>query len=236
MSSISGDFYIDWSNEKFDRVMRTITKKYNAEIHSQSTIEGICRVRDEIDVQNIERVDIEIFDVAYNIIGGGNEGAKNEIALKEEADHSLPYMVSVALLEGQVLPREYSADRIQRSDVQHLLQRVHIKPNLSMSNQFPESMPASIDILTSDGKHHKFAVKDYEGFHTRPAEWSTTKKKFELLTWDKIDSKLSKKIVNAVVDLESVPVNLLMALLSEIDPLKPYFCHRRTTPGEVLND
>ena len=36
------------------------------------------------------------FDVAYNIIGGGEEGEKTDIRTKEQADHSLPYMLAAA--------------------------------------------------------------------------------------------------------------------------------------------
>ncbi len=43
----------------------------------------------------MERIEIEIFDVAYHIIGGGEEGDKTLVRTKEEADHSLPYMVAV---------------------------------------------------------------------------------------------------------------------------------------------
>jgi 2-methylcitrate dehydratase len=44
--------------------------------------------------EEIERIKIDIFDVAYHIIGGGEEGDKQQVRTKEEADHSLPYMVA----------------------------------------------------------------------------------------------------------------------------------------------
>ncbi len=34
MDAIAGQFVIDWSSEDLERVLRTIVKKYNAEIHS----------------------------------------------------------------------------------------------------------------------------------------------------------------------------------------------------------
>jgi len=38
-------FRIDWQNENLERVNRTIIKKYNAEIHSQATLEGGLELR-----------------------------------------------------------------------------------------------------------------------------------------------------------------------------------------------
>ncbi len=37
---------------------------------------------------------------------------------KEQADHSLPYLIAVALLDGQVMPEQYAPERIERKDVQ----------------------------------------------------------------------------------------------------------------------
>ena len=117
MEAIAGRFDIAWASEDLERVTQTILKKFNAEVHSQSAIEGILELRSEHSLgreEDVERIEIETFDVAYNIIGGGNEGGKTLVRTKEEADHSLPYMVAVALLDGQVMPEQYLPERIGR--------------------------------------------------------------------------------------------------------------------------
>ncbi len=82
--------------------------------------------------EEVARVEIEIFDVAYNIIGGGEEGNKNIVRTKEEADHSLPYLVAVAILDGQVMPEQYRPVRIQSQDVQTLLRKVTVQALLRL--------------------------------------------------------------------------------------------------------
>jgi 2-methylcitrate dehydratase len=76
METIAGRFEIDWSRERLDQVARTIVKKYNAEIHSQSAIEGAIDLKRQYRLtgREVEAVDIEIFKVAFDIIGGGEEG------------------------------------------------------------------------------------------------------------------------------------------------------------------
>jgi len=78
MDAIAGKFKINWLDEGLERVTLTILKKYNAEIHSQSVLEGILELKKEfaLNGEEVERVDIEIFDVAYHIIGGGEEGIR----------------------------------------------------------------------------------------------------------------------------------------------------------------
>jgi hypothetical protein len=68
----------------------------------------------------VERIGVRIFDVAYNIIGGREEGDKTQVEIKEQADHSLPYMLAAAILDGEVTPRQYLPERIGRQDVQTL--------------------------------------------------------------------------------------------------------------------
>ena len=106
MDAITGYFQVSWSGEDLGRVGRTTVKKYNAEIHSQTAIEAILTLlqRYHFSSTDIKRVDVEIFDVAHNIIGGGEEGDKSIVSTKEQADHSLPYILAVAILDGQVMP------------------------------------------------------------------------------------------------------------------------------------
>src|SRR5262245_42216527 len=129
MDSIAGQFEIDWSQENLEGVRQTIIKKYNAEIHSQSAIEAVLELRESeiFQAENVDNVTIEIFDVAYNIIGGGEEGDKRTVWTKEEADHSLPYIIAAAILDGRVTPEQYELERIHRRDIQGLLSRVIVR-------------------------------------------------------------------------------------------------------------
>jgi len=88
MEAIAGEFKINWLEEGLERVTQTTLKRYNAEIHSQSALEGILELKSEYAVraEEVTQIEIEIFDVAYHIIGGGEEGDKTLVRTKEEAD------------------------------------------------------------------------------------------------------------------------------------------------------
>ena len=215
--SIAGPFEIDWETEGLDRVTRTILKRYNAEIHSQSTLEGTLELRDRhaIDPATIERVEIETFDVAFNIIGGGEEGDKTIVGTKEEADHSLHYMVAVALLDGQVLPAQYEPERILREDVQTLLRKVTVRPRGDFSRRFPEEMPCRIAIRLRNGALLEIEKRDYEGFLTRPMRWETVAAKFEGLAGLRLDPELGSGIRAAIQELDEQPASRLAGLLAQ---------------------
>jgi 2-methylcitrate dehydratase len=218
MDAIAGKFKINWMEEDLERVTLTILKKFNAEIHSQSVLEGILELKREyaLNGEEVERVDIEIFDVAYHIIGGGEEGDKILVRTKEEADHSLPYLVAVALLDGRVMPEQYQPDRIGSQDVQSLLRRVSVKPSADYSRRFPDEMPCRISLALRDGRKAVREKQDYEGFRTRPMSWETAVEKFERLAASHTDGSLRQKIIDAVSHLESIQVSELTELLGEV--------------------
>jgi 2-methylcitrate dehydratase len=215
MESIAGKFEIDWAREDLERVTRTGIKKYNAEYHSQSVLEGILAMRAEhgLRAEQVARIEIDIFDVAYHIIGGGEEGDKKLVCTKEEADHSLPYIVAVALLDGQVMPDQYCPERIARPDVQDLLRKVAVRPSAEYSRQFPQQMACSIRVLLTDGRTLTCEKADYEGFYTRPLSWSGVVQKFERLTAARLDAPRRGAMIETVENLETSRVAELTTLL-----------------------
>src|SRR5687767_3682709 len=218
MDAISGYFELDWSKENLERITQTIVKKYNAELHSQSTIEGVLELKQDYQFTgaDIRRIDIEIFDVAYNIIGGGEEGEKMTVHSKEEADHSLPYIVAVAILDDQVMPEQYLPERIDGQDVQTLLRKVLVRPLDEFSRRFPAEMPSRIRITLNDGRVLTGEKRDYEGFLTRPMGWNTITKKFEQHTQARISPQLQREIEDAITNLENIRVSELTNLLGQI--------------------
>ena len=218
MQAIAGDFVIDWSKEDLERVTGTILKKYNAEVHSQSVLEGILELKREHSFTSaeIDRIELEIFDVAYNIIGGGEEGGKKQIRTKEEADQSLPYMIAAAILDGQVMPAQYRPERILREDVQSLLQKIEIQPRPEYSRRFPQEMPCHLTVYLADGRVLEKDKRDYEGFITQPMSWETVVQKFRGLSSPYIGAALQKKIVEATANLEDIQVSELTKFLRKI--------------------
>jgi 2-methylcitrate dehydratase len=216
MEAISGAFHIDWGNEDLERVTRTIIKKYNAEIHSQSAIEGILDLKSRHGFRGdeIAKIEIQIFDVAYHIIGGGEEGDKAIVHTKEEADHSLPYVNAVAVLDDRVMPEQYSLDRIQGSDVQDLLRRIEVRPNAAYSERFPAEVPCLVTVRLRNGAVHVIEKRDYKGFYTNPMTWDDVVGKFKLLGDGRIDASLCKDIIDAVADLDATRVEEVLRLLA----------------------
>jgi 2-methylcitrate dehydratase len=228
MDSIAGRFEIDWEREDLERVRRTFLKRYNAEIHSQSALEALLELREAhpLDPAAIERVELDTFQVAYDIIGGGEEGGKKEIRTKEQADHSLPYLLAVALLDGQVMPEQFAPDRVVRPDVQELLRRVEVRPAADLSARFPAEHACRLRLRLVGGATLAAEKSDYEGFVTRPMSWERAKEKFERLAAGRVKPGLAAELAETVWALDGLETRDLTTLLARAGA-------RETTKGAV---
>jgi 2-methylcitrate dehydratase len=218
VQSIAGPFSIDWRREVLDRVERTIIKRYNAEIHSQTAIEAALQLQQQyaFDAMDVETVDVDVFDVAYRIIGGGEEGDKTLVFTKEDADHSLPYLIAVALLDHTVMPAQFASDRLHTLDVQTLLCRVMVRPRGDFTARFPAAMPSRVTVTLKDGRIFTLALSDYPGFNTRPQTWADAVAKFTTLAPSDVSGTVLSEIASAVHELEHITVAELTRLLGHL--------------------
>jgi len=202
MDTIAGRFELDWSKENLEAVQMTIVKRYNAEGHAQSTLEAVLDLRAAgLNVQDIDHIDLYVFDVAYEIIGPG-AGDKKRVSTKEEADHSLPYMVAAALLDGQMTPAQYAAERICREDVQFLLQRINVYQDAALTAAFPEQQGVRVDIQLRTGGTRSLARSNYSG----PSTWQALEAKFSYLGGP-------ASLIETVKNLDELPVSALIEQL-----------------------
>lgn len=220
--SIAGPFELDWSQEDLESVLRTIIKKHNAEIHSQSALDAAqdIRAQDGFNVRAIERIRLATFDVAFSIIGGGEEGSKRLVRNKEEADHSLPWMLAVVLLDGHLTPEQYEPERILADDVQALMTKIEIIPQDEFSDRFPDQMPADLEITLADGTVFRSSQDSYHGFHDNPLDWEAARVKFDSLVTPFAGDALRDEIAEIVHTLETRPVSELTEALARVSPTR----------------
>src|SRR5207237_7748506 len=87
-------------------IMNTSIKYWPAEYHSQSAIEAALFLREQLgDVSQIVSVNIESHDASVDIIGSEPEKWRPET--RETADHSLPYITAIALIDGKVTDQQF---------------------------------------------------------------------------------------------------------------------------------
>lgn len=217
-----------WSVADISIIRRCILKSYNAEVHTQSSLEAVEELRDEFDFDptEIESLEVTTFLTAYHIVGGGLYGDRKEVHSKEQADHSLPYVLAVVLLDGELYPNQLMSERINRRDVQDLLKKIKVDTVSPLhkplplagildpyTDAYPEKLKTKLVIKLNDGKKITKEKSDYHGFYTRPLSWTDTIVKFKKLTGNLINEETKDRIIKVIKDFENYPVEDLTTLL-----------------------
>jgi 2-methylcitrate dehydratase len=73
------------------------------------------------------------------------------VRAKEEADHSLPYLLALALWDGQVLSEQNLPERIVGDDKQQLLRRVDVRPEPNHSRRVSDQRSPRLRIRLRAG-------------------------------------------------------------------------------------
>ena len=209
---------IDWDKQGYEGVVESTIKKYNSMIHTQSAVHCMVELakQNKLDSGKVISIEADVFQLAFDFAGGGLYGVDKVIRTKEQADHSLPYLLAVALLDGDVMPAQFKPDRIIKPDVQSLLKKVSVRLSHEFTEEYPKKMAAKIIVRLQDGRVIEHEVQDYPGLASHPFTWEDAVEKFDTLMAGRVDQGLSGEIKDAVRSLESIQVGDLMKLLGSV--------------------
>src|ERR1700734_54146 len=199
---------IDWDKAGYEGVLESTIKNYNAMIHTQSAVHCMVELagQNKVDPTKVVAIEADVTRMTYDFAGGGLYGVDKVIRTKEQADHSLPYLLAVALLDGAGMPAQFGPDRIAKADVQQLLKKVSVRPDHEFTDRYPGKMPAKVTVRLQDGKVIEHEVQDFPGLPSHPFTWDDAVEKFDRLVAGRARPQLSQEIRDAVRSLESIGV------------------------------
>jgi 2-methylcitrate dehydratase len=201
---------VEWDRQPLTKFMESSIKRYNSEGHTQSALELVLEMRaaNQLEPEDILRIEIDAFKQVHNIVGGGAAGDRTVVRSKEQADHSLPYLCAVAMIDGDVWPEQLTNERLAQPDVQDLLQRVHVRQREELSARYPQEMPVRATFVLRDGREIRSEKSDYMGFaRSRRLDWDGALAKFERLAGPSLDRGLARELPQAVQALDSIQVS-----------------------------
>ncbi|GAB2604648.1 MmgE/PrpD family protein [Pseudactinotalea suaedae] len=177
-------------------ILETYTKEHSAEYQSQALIDlarRLHRTRPELaDPDRIESVVIHTSHHTHYVIGSGaNDPQKYDpSATRETLDHSIPYIVAVALQDGTWHhERSYAPERAQRPDTVALWRKITTAEDPEWTRRYHSSDPAEkafggrIEINTTDGRTivEEIAMADAHPLGARPFARAQYVEKFRTL-------------------------------------------------------
>jgi 2-methylcitrate dehydratase len=201
------------------KILDTYIKHYPVEYHAQTAVEATLSLREELLKSEGEEAlaavtDVEIgsYDVAIEIIGRDPEKWRPQT--RETADHSFPYCVAVALMDGKVTLRSFDRKRMKDPALQALIQLVRVAAQPEFVGRYPHAMSTRVTVRTRSGKEYVQQV-DYPLGHPRhPMSDRDVEDKFRRLAAGQVDGVRARKVIDLIWRLDQLKdIRTLMPLL-----------------------
>ncbi len=191
-------------------ILRTSIKFWPAEYHSQSAIEAALFLRQQIGKGGeVKSMTIESHDASVDIIGSEPEKWKPET--RETADHSLPYITAVALIDGEVTEKQFQPERFKDPKIWKFLENVKVERNAELSAMYPDAVANIVHVELADGRRLTKRVDYPMGHAKNPLKDTEVERKFFALVKPELGETRAKKIVDLVWKLdEATNVDELM--------------------------
>jgi len=186
------------------KVNETYVKYWPAEYHAQSAIWAALDVRKKVkDFGKAESVLVETHEAGYNILGKGSE--KWTPKTKESADHSLPFIVGSALLDGIVVNESYSEKNLSDLSKLRLIKKIRVVEDPRLTSMYPDrGMPNRLTVREPGGRLITAQVDFPKGHPKNPMTKGDIEAKFFGLTRRYMGKKEAMEVLLRLWKLEAV--------------------------------
>ena len=155
---------------------------------------------------------IESHDASVDIIG--SEPEKWKPKTRETADHSLPYITAIALIDGEITDRQFEPERFKDPGVWKFLENVKVERNAELSAMYPDAVGNIVHVDLTDGRRLTQRIDYPLGNAKNRLKDSAVEGKFLALVKRIIREDRARKIIELVWKLdEAESVDGLMQAL-----------------------
>src|SRR5262249_11166398 len=184
-------------------VERANVKFFAAEYHAQAPLAMALRLREKVSAEEIDAIDVQIYAMAHSEIG--SEPAKWDPRTRETADHSLPYMLAVALRDGRITPASFEPARYLDPSLRPLMNRIRVAENPEFTRRFPGELVSQIDVTTRSGQRLAARAEFPKGHARNPMTDADVETKFHDLAIDALGATRVNAALQTLWRLDEAP-------------------------------
>lgn len=157
-------------------IARTHLKSLAICYHGQSAVLCALDIRPRVSLRTIRSIEVATYRTAVRMMG--SDAHHWAPRTRETADHSLPYVVAVALLDGTVGRASFSSARLTDPAVSALMAKVTVVEDPALSAQYPDAAPSRVVVGLESGESISAEVL-YPAGHARcPMSEAQVEQKF----------------------------------------------------------
>src|SRR5207248_7881851 len=157
-------------------------------------------LRNQIGGVEVKSMRIESHDASVDIIGSEPEKWRPET--RETADHSLPYITAIALIDGEVTEKQFHPERFSDPKIWKFLENVKVERNAELSALYPDAVANIVHVDLVDGRRLTKRVDYPMGHAKNPLQDSQVEEKFRALVEPMVGNARARRIVDIVWKLD----------------------------------
>jgi 2-methylcitrate dehydratase len=180
------------------------TKVRPAEYNAQGPIDLALSVRDQVAPADIEAIELDTYWLAYHEIG--MDEAKWDPQTRETADHSLPYLIAVALVDGVIDQRSCTPERVLDPSLRPLMNKIAIREDPSFTARFPREIVSRLVVRMRDRREVVAETSYPKGHRHNPISDGEIDDKFDRMTGSRSerDREICTRLRDALWGLDGV--------------------------------
>ncbi len=181
-------------------IERTNLKFFPAEYHAQAPLALALDLRNRVRIEDIEAISVRTYHMCWSEIG--SEPEKWDPQTRETADHSLPYLLALALKDGCVKAESFSPQRLRDPELRRIMQRIKVAENPEFTRQFPSRLVSEIEVVTRDGQRLVETASYPKGHAKNPLTDAEVESKFGALCAGLLSPEQQSTILRALWNMD----------------------------------
>jgi len=203
----------DWPLPDAAMIVETHTKSLPVCYHGQSAVLAALDLRGQVRVEDIAGIHVDGYATAVFMMAA--DASRWAPATRETADHSLPYCVAIALLDGEVTRASFDDARLRDPAVAALMRKVKVAEDQALTALYPEGAPGRVTIRMKSGAVHTKEVRYPAGHEKSPMSDTDIERKFHDLCGGRLDAARRAQALAALWKLETLDdASAITALLA----------------------
>ena len=191
----------DWPlPEGMHMITQTHIKGLPVCYHGQSTVYAALELRERVALDAIESIQVDTYRTAVSMMGADPTRWAPET--RETADHSMPYVVAAALLDGKVVDESFADTRLHDPAIARLMAKVKVTEDARLTGLYPEGSPGRVSVRTTGGKTHTVEVIYPKGHARNPMSDAEVIAKFHDMTGTRLSQPQRERVLESLWNLE----------------------------------
>ena len=176
----------EWPLPAAPMIPATHTKSLPVCYHGQSAVLAALQLRERVRLDEIIEIHAEVYATAVFMMGA--DASRWAPATRETADHSLPYCIAIALIDGALTRDSFADARLRDPAIAALMQKVKVSEDPALSARYPEGAPGRVTIRLQSGETQTVEIIYPRGHEKSPMDDAEIEHKFHAMCAGRLDA------------------------------------------------